>query len=504
MNIFRYLIAIVSISLMVSCISDNTSLGGKPISIIEISSISETYNTKKGDVLTITPTVTQSINGKELSYTWEINQQIYSNDLVLNFTCEELGTFNARLIVTNEDGSEFFPFTINVNSPYEEGILIISNGEQGESMISFMQKDPDTGELTSFVDEDCFTLNNPEQHFSAYVSDVTQSNGAVILACKGDDTTQNPAMIYYINDKTFELENMVDASEFPDFKPIRMHVCSTGIGGAAYPILSENGDIYEFASTEGTIIKSVSKLPYKYHSSSAFFDSGTGYNFIINFWDIEKDIPVQIMTGYGPYYCITNYADSKNRDNITPQTNPFNGHSLVKMFIPQLTKMQMLTLSPEFFVITINKNTGIMHRSIMPAKFWTTNSIDYTSSLIMSENLKLIGFGGTAILKEDSPMAASYVFKAAYIGFHNRLYKWHYTTNMLTAGDKPFATIGSDSSIITSVELSDNQKEVYVTAYEPAQQGKNGSFYIVDSETGEILKEYLNIAYKPIKVIYKR
>ena len=504
MNIFKYFIALVSIPLMVSCISDNTSLGGKPISIIEISSISETYNAEKGDTITISPTVTQSINGKELSYAWEINQTIFSNDLVLNFPCEELGSFKARLIVTNEDGSEFFPFTININSPYEEGILIISNGEQGESMISFMRKNPDTGELTSFVEEDCFSLNNPETHFSAYASDVTQSNGAVIIACKGDDTAQNPSMIYYINDKTFELENMVNTSEFPDFKPIRMHVCSTGIGGAAYPILSENGDIYEFASTEGTIIKSVSKLPHKYHSSSAFFDSGTGYNFIINFWDIEKDIPVQIMTGYGPYYCITNYADSKNRENISPQTNPFNGHNLVKMFIPKLTKMQMLTQAPEFFVITTNKNTGIMHRTILPAEFWTTNTTDYSSSLIFTENLKLIGFGGTAILKEDSPMAASYVFKAAYIGFNNRLYQWHYTTNMLTAANKPFATIGNDSSIITSVELSDNQKEVYVTAYDPAQQGKNGSFYIVDSESGEILKEFLNIAYKPIKVIYKK
>ena len=128
MTIFRHLIAIVAISLMVSCVSDNTSLGGKPISLIEISSISETYNTEKGDILTITPTVTQSINGKELSYAWEINQTIYSNDKNLTYTCDDLGTFNARLIVTNEDGSEFFPFTINVNSPYEEGILIISNG----------------------------------------------------------------------------------------------------------------------------------------------------------------------------------------------------------------------------------------------------------------------------------------------------------------------------------------------------------------------------------------
>lgn len=505
MTIFRYLIAIVAISLMVSCVSDNTSLGGKPISLIEISSISETYNTEKGDILTITPTVTQSINGKELSYAWEINQTIYSNDKNLTYTCDDLGTFNARLIVTNEDGSEFFPFTINVNSPYEEGILIISNGEQGESMISFMRKEPDSGELISFVEEDCFSLNNPDTHFSAYVSDVTQSNGAVILACKGDDTAHNPSMIYYINDKTFEVENIVNTSEYPDFKPIKMHICSKGIGGTSYPILTENGEVYEFASTEGTVIKSASKLPYVYHKSTVFYDSGTGYLYSIIFWDIEKEIPLQIMTGYGPYYCINEYTEAKNRDNVNAQSNIFVGQNLVKMFQPKLSKAQMLTQSPELVIISTSKNTGMLHRTIMPVDFWTTNKNDYTVSLIINEKLKIIGFGGVSLLKEDSPVVASNQHKAAYIGDTNKLYRWYYaSSNMLTAGDKPFATIGSNSSIITSVELSDNQKEVYVTAYDPAQQGKNGSFYIVDSETGEILKEYLNIAYKPIKVIYKR
>ena len=211
------------------------------------------------------------------------------------------------------------------------------------------------------------------------------------------------------------------------------------------------------------------------------------------------------MTGYGPYYCINEYAEAKNREKVMAQSKIFVGQNLVNMFQPKLSKAQMLTQSPELVIISTSKNTGMLHRTIMPVDFWTTNKNDYTVSLIINEKLKIIGFGGVSLLKEDSPVVASNQHKAAYIGDTNKLYRWYYaSSNMLTAGDKPFATIGSNSSIITSVELSDNQKEVYVTAYDPAQQGKNGSFYIVDSETGEILKEYLNIAYKPIKVIYKR
>lgn len=505
MNILKNIVATVLAILMVSCIKDDSSLGGKPISIIEITDISEVYNTEKGDILTITPSITQSIAGKELSYAWEINQQIYSNDKILTYSCDDLGTFNARLIVTNEDGSEFVPFTINVNSPYEEGILIISHNEEGKSMISFMRTNPDTGEFTQFLEEDCFALNNPEVNLSSNISDVTQSNNAVIFTCKGDGTAQNPSMIYYINDKTFEVENIVNTSEFPDFKPIKMHVCSKGIGGTSYPILTENGEVYEFASTEGTVIKSVSKLPYVYHKSTVFHDSGTGYQYSIIFWDIEKEIPLQIMTGYGPYYCINEYADAKNRDNVNAQSNVFVGQNLVKMFLPKLSKAQMLTQSPELVIISTSKNTGMLHRTIMPVDFWTTNKNDYTVSLIINEKLKIIGFGGVSLLKEDSPIVASNLFKAAYIGDTNKLYRWYYTSsNMITAGDTPFATIGSETTIITSVELSNDQKQIYLTAYDTALSGKNGSFYILDTETGEILQEYPNIAYKPIKLIYKK
>lgn len=504
MKTIKYITTMLIAALALSCVSDDTSLGGNPISMIEISAIQEVYNTEKGDLLTITPTVTQSIAGKELSYTWEVNQEVYSNSQTLDFECEELGSFNARLIVTNEDGSEFFPFVINVNSPYEEGILIVSHDDNGKSMISFMRKNPDTGELESFIDEDCFALNNPEVHLSSYVSDVTQSSGAVIFTCKGDGSDQNPSMIYYINDKTFDLENMVNTSEYPDFKPVRMHICSTGIGGAAYPILTESGEVYEFASTEGTIIKSTNKLPYTYHSSTAFYDSGSGYQYNIIFWDKEKDVPTQIMTGYGPYYCITEYSDAKDRSKVSSSNNMFAGNDLVRMFIPKLTKMQLLTQTPDVYFITVNRNTGMMSRSIVPIGFWTTNMSDYSVTFSPVERLKMIGFGGTAALKEDSPLIASGVFKAAFIASGNKLIQWHYSTNVPTENSAAFATIGNETTVITSLELSDDQKQIYVAAYDTAQSGKNGSFYIIDTEKATLLKEYKNISYKPVKLIYKK
>lgn len=503
MKAIKYLYICVVAMIATACVGDDTSLGGKPISEIEIGAIAEVYNMEKGDVLTITPSVSQSMTGKELSYTWEIEQVEYSTAQTLTFECDELGSFNARLIVTNEDGSEFFPFVINVNSPYEEGILIVSHDAEGKSMISFMRKNPDTGELAAFLEEDCFALNNPDEHFSSFVSDVTQSNGAVIFTCKGDGSAANPSMIYYINDKTFEIENMVNTSEFPDFAPMKMHVCSKGIGGAAYPILTENGEVYEFASTEGTIIKSVSKLPYTYHRSTAFYDSGSGYQYNILFWDKEIDVPLQIMTGYGPYYCIPEYSDAKDRTKVTSATNMFAGHDLVQMFLPKFTKQQLLTSTPDLYLITKNRTSGMLYRTIIPLGFWSTDMSNYTVSFIAVEKLKMVGFGATSLLAEDSPMVVSGVFKSAYIGVGNKLYQWHYSANLPVASTKEFAVVGTETSVITAVELSADQKQIYVAACDEAQSGKNGSFYILDTETGALVQEYSNVAYRPVKIIYK-
>ena len=82
--------------------------------------------------------------------TWEIDQKVYSTEPTLNFTGKELGSWNCRLILENEDGKTFFPFKLNVNSPYEEGITIISEDETGRPMLAFMQT-PLDGEKAAFL-----------------------------------------------------------------------------------------------------------------------------------------------------------------------------------------------------------------------------------------------------------------------------------------------------------------------------------------------------------------
>jgi len=44
-----------------------------------------------------------------------------------------------------------------------------------------------------------------------------------------------------------------------------------------------------------------------------------------------------------------------------------------------------------------------------------------------------------------------------------------------------------------------------VGVYQPAQPELNGSFYILNADTGKDAEgPWLNVAYKPLKIIYKK
>ena len=91
-----------------SCVNDSTTLPTRPLSEITIvSGIDSIYNINKNEALRIKPALQQSNTPKELTYTWEVDQQVYSHDEEFNYPARQLGTFLCRLIVENEDGKTY-------------------------------------------------------------------------------------------------------------------------------------------------------------------------------------------------------------------------------------------------------------------------------------------------------------------------------------------------------------------------------------------------------------
>lgn len=82
--------------------------------------------------------------------------------------------------------------------------------------------------------------------------------------------------------------------------------------------------------------------------------------------------------------------------------------------------------------------------------------------------------------------------------------RWNYATQQTLDKSDVLQTFGSSSAIITDLVLSRDHLTTYVAFYEPKQPGLNGSVYVINTDTGEILERHDNVCYRPTRMIYKK
>lgn len=487
---------------LASCFEDETTWGNRPISeiVIDSTSIQSVYNINKNETLTISPIVSQTSGEKELTYTWEINLETYSHEPEFVYVGKELGSFQCRLIVENSDGKTFYPFKLYVNSPYEEGITIISKDSEGNGMLSFMLTPTDGSEPSGFMSGDQFAVNNPEYTFAANPADMVQSSGSLILACQGAADASSPATIYYLNEKTFVVENMLTASEYPDFKPVQMGIPSMGASGVAYPILCENGKVYEFSTTEGALAEPV-KLTHTYAQTAIAYDEGKYGYYNLLYWDKEINALSLIYNGYGPYYCGKTYL--QKRDACQGSANFFDGLSIRKMVLVRMTDEQRLAGTvPEALIVTQNVQ-GMFQKTLMSVNFWEYNYETMENILWDNGGYKTCGIGEIS-LNETTPCVANSTYFSMLFAEGNKIKCWNYTSSQWITQAGVLQTIGSESAVITGLELSADHKKTYVAFYEPEQEGLNGCVWVIDTDKGTVLQQYNNVCYQPVKIMYKK
>lgn len=480
-----------------SCFEDETTLGTRPLSEIYIQegSIDSVYNIYRNEELVISPVLSQSNTPKELNYSWEIELEEYSTDSIFNYTGKNLGTYNCRFVVENEDGKTYFPFVLNVNSPYEEGLAVISCNEEGESMLSFMKTPLPGEENMGFFTYDCFSTNNPDVKFASNVTDILQSSGQLLVATQGSDEAGDVPSIYYLNEKTLVVENVLTAPEYPDFVPTMLCVPSKESVGVTYPILCKNNKIYEFSTTEGQLQPSrIWRAEYA-QKSVVYGQSSSRFDIIL--WDNDLGGLQLYYNGYGPYVCNEDW-DAVRKGSTRPDTlNYFRGRSLANMTLIKMTEEQLKTQNPEFLIVT--NNGMLMYRNIMYTGFWVTDYTTYENMLVNNESM--IGFG-SAPFDINTPCIANRTYYSFFYAEGNKIRRWYYTSQQLSTADI-LQTVGSDNAVITGFEISNDHKRTYVSFYEPEQSGKNGSIWVIDTDNGEVLEKHDNIGYKPIKMIYK-
>lgn len=487
-----------------SCFKDDTTEGTGVISEITIdeSTVKEQYDIDKNETLTISPKVTQTDGSKPLTYTWEIDQEVYAQTPELVFVGKELGTFQCRLIVENEDGKAFRTFTLNVNSPYEEGYTIVSSDENGKSMLSFMMKQRTEGVADYFYDGDCFALNNPDFTFADNVSDVVQCNKSLVLACQGNEATGQPTTFYFLNDKTFVVENYFSTPEYPDFRPYRVLVPSNVAVGSIYPVVAENGKVYDFSMMEGAVSESV-KFKKSYSLCTSIYDTGTVSDNVVYVWDKDINGLFALYRGFLPLCCKPNGNGwllelSGNNESDVINRSYFKGHDFVFMFSPRAIGGTSL-YGNEFVMVT--KIGVLCQKTIFVSGLWYYNEETATTALGDGGGPKFAGV--TTSLTERTPYVATQYYNYLLYGNGNKVMRWIYTQQLLNAATE-HATVGSANAVITAMELSPDHTETFVAFYEPDETGLNGHVWVLDTENGTVLRKYDNICYRPVKIIYKR
>ena len=483
--------------MLLSCYDDKTTNADKPISLIAIdeNSVQAEYNIAKNDVLVITPTVSQTIGNKQMRLTWEVGDDVYTGN-TLRFKATELGTLRCRLIAENEDGRAFLPFVINVNTPYEEGITLLSVRPDGGTELSFMLHNVD-GTADNFYDYECYTANNPdEEELVPGGADLAQCAGRLLITCSGD--ASHGGAIYYINEKTFVLENVVKAPEYPNFHPTLTGVPRDVVSGPSFPILCQDGTVYYFSPLEGALSPSA-KYPHKYAQSMIVTGRSGGY-FDVYMWDQTIGDVCAILNAYGPYYLSNDFhCRLEEKDGGGYQLsgdNYFANDTFEGMVMARSYKAD-----DESQLIVFTRPRGSrLNRTIFHYGWWV-NGTD------LSDNggKRTVALTPASRFTPQTPMVATMRYGTLLYAAGNNIVRWAYTTNQYVeqAAAKPIATVGTSKAVVTAMTLSKDHSQTYVAFYEPDQDGKNGHVWCIATETGEVLARYDNVCYRPTCMIYK-
>ncbi len=513
MKSIKYIIPVIVALLLVSCFEDKSTYATKSISHITIESgIDSVYNINKNDTLVISPVISQTIPGKELSYTWEIDLKEYSHESTFSYVGNKLGTYSCRLIVENEHGKTFFPFIIYVNSAYENGITVLSKDADGRSCISFMQDPMVAGEKGAFYDYDVFKINNQDLEFASNASDIIQTKGTIIIACQGkDDVDDDNATIYFLNEKTFVVENMIDGSEYPTFKPTKLLTPSESHSLGAYPVLSSDGKMYSLP-TYNAVLQPSHNLTSTY-AQTCFVDADNSSYYDIIMWDKEVNGLALIYNSYGPFYCGQKYL--LERDSLTKDEYYTKNFSKLK----GVKTLTLIRRTPEQKKTSRRELIGIveaplaLQKIIISTFFWEKVEGKVNEYNVLDNN----GFTKTAskktysLINENTPCIANATYKTMFFPDGNKIMKWYYSKEKKSEKEMYYledaevlCRIGSENAVITAFEMSDDHKKTYVAFYEPNKEGKNGSVWVIDTDKGTVLEEYNNVCYQPVKIIYKK
>ena len=469
--------------------------GSLELEPIEVVSASDTINANLGVELKY-----EGLNVKsslDVKYEWTYGQpadgktiadhifkpgtvEKFSTSPTIDYTFPKIGTFLLRLRLDNGESVSYKYFTLNVNSGYDEGVVILNNDDAGNGSLTFVKtltsEESAAGEREVFPD--VFSTINPGQTLkngrAMFMSDATVKKvdySGILIATNDENST-----MWHMETKTFQLFKKAGmAGVGTSFKSFGGELDST-TGFAAF-LLGNNSHIYRYDMLLGNYTDMIDIKPMTRI-----------------FGGLSRTMPTSESVRTTIYYtddtlCIRRSASA----GVVYYTE--KGYSVVNMATMRTAKNNGLYIlfrsktNPEEYMIRCTDGVG----GTGTFKKWGA-SVDFTASVLkMDENSKFVNTKHSADV---------------YYTFENAIYRWSLISAPVA---KPAITLPEGErirDIATNFKGrgkgDDGEDLLYVVTYNPDRPGeKKGSLYVYSFADDSLVKSYEGICDDPVSVLYK-
>lgn len=462
-NYFSIVLLAVFVSLQ-GCYKDDTSGPYKKLSDISVDlgfADRSVIELDMHDSYTFEPQVSQ-VGDLPLSYEWQVNYEVVSTDETFTYVGSRLGTFPARLKVSNEDGSTFKEFTIRVNSQYEEGLIVLAADDSEEGVLNFIPKF--AGQLLSEtgidrVDVNSFGKSNPDLTLGRKPTDVAVRQLQVFVSSEEEG-------ISMLNYRTFELEGTVRSPDFPDFKPVIMNIPDNTARTAL--ILTRSGRIFSLATME----------------------------YIISNYAASNGVVPLMKTQY------TENINYTNNFFWEPSASRlWNFRNQAKNTGTHLAGQELLTFlvaGKRCYVLTRSmSNPNQVTRTVYGEDLYAFDA-SYREYFDVREQETFIN-NQVTIDPSSVTLLVDFYQKLVYAN-GNQIYQWFYPTTNLPS--TPHITLDIPG-VVTAMEKDPENKELYVGVYDAHASGKKGSIVVYDLDSGRKKVTYANVVDRPVRLFFK-
>lgn len=477
---------------MSACIDDNSKGAHIPLSYITIETEEDTIYNDYGSVQAIKPEVSQTIAGKELAYEWRVRYMVgagedakgdslkfVSTEPVLEYTFPKLGEFQVRLRVTNGDVNEMHFFTVLVQTPFNEGLLVLSADEQKKGRTSFLraknERDVVTGTGFEFKLH-AFEAVNPEFPFND-PTDVVKARQKLLISCRESQ------VMYVADNRTFDLQSVLDIKHDVAW----MHPVAV----AAYDVPQGYADVTKFVllSEKGDFCFFDLNSMFTYEDKEAFPDAGVYDRCYVNneacYYFVDN---THSRVDYFMWYMTMLISKFDSGDY-------FDGYHINNMLVTK-------DLAGLWTVAT-NRENG----KVKITKFPDTKSMygksPFKDDKVATQELEYAVMGELT-LSDESQMVENAAYHVCFYNQGAGLYQWKQTNgvDIEPLPTKPMITVEGE---ITCLSSSSDEAYLYLGVWNPSAETElKGSVLVYDVEKMKVVKEYKGVADRPIKILYKK